>query len=255
MKKYGAIAAAIAAMTFSAAAIAAPAVPSYVKAALADSGRPEKDVALDAERKPADMLAFAGVKPGSIVVDLMPGGGYFTRIFSKVVGPKGHVYAFQPSELDKFYKDGKRAAVFAIAADPAYANVTAIHAPIGSFVTPQLVDAIWTSQNYHDMHNPLMDPADLAKVNKAIYDSLKPGGIYGVLDHAAEAGSGIRDTNTLHRIDPAVVKKEVLAAGFAYAGESKVLRNPKDDRTLKVFDPKIRHQTDQFIYKFRKPVK
>lgn len=255
MKKYDAIVAAIAAMTLSTAATAAPAVPPYVEAALADTNRPEKDVALDAERKPADMLAFAGIEPGSIVVDLMPGGGYFTRIFSKAVGPKGHVYAFQPSELDSFYKDGKRATVFAIAADPAYANVTVIHAPIGSFVTPRLVDTIWTSQNYHDMHNPLMGPADLAKVNKAISDSLKPGGTYIVLDHAAEKGSGVRDTNTLHRIDTAVVKKEVTAAGLRYAGESRVLRNPKDDRTLKVFDPKIRRQTDQFIYMFRKPAK
>lgn len=253
MTKYGSAIAIIAVMFLSGTAVSAES--QAVKAAIADSGRPEKDVALDAERKPAEMIAFAGIKPGSIVVDLIPGGGYFTRIFSKVVGPKGHVYAFQPSELDSFYKDGKRAPVLDIAADPNYANVTVLHAPIGSFVTPQLVDAIWTSQNYHDMHNPLMGPADLAKVNKAIYASLKPGGIYIVLDHVAEKGSGLRDTNTLHRIDPAMVKKEVVAAGFQFAGESKVLRNPKDDHTLKVFDPKIRHKTDQFIYKFRKLAK
>ena len=90
-------------------------------------------------------------------------------------------------------------------------------------------------------------------LNKAIYDALKPGGIYLVLDHAAAAGSGLRDTETLHRIDPAAVKKEVLAAGFVLDGESDVLHNPQDDHTAKVFDPAIRGKTDKFIFRFRKP--
>jgi len=255
MKFHRLICAALAAIGLSAAATAAPAIPAYVEAAVADPYRPAADTALDPERRPADMMVFAGVKPGDTVVDLIPGGGYFTRIFSKVVGPKGHVYSFQPAEMDRFDKNGKRAPIFAIAADPAYANVTVIHAPIDDFSTPTKVDVVWTSQNYHDMHDPFMGPADMAKVNKAIFDALKPGGVYIVLDHAAAKGTGLADTNTLHRIDPAVVKKEVLAAGFKFAGHSDALRNPKDDHTLKVFDPRIRHHTDQFTFKFQKPEK
>ncbi len=112
---------------------------------------------------------------------------------------------------------------------------------------------VWTSQNYHDLHNDFAKPADLAIVNKAVFDALKPGGFYIVLDHAAENGSGLRDTEKLHRIDEAVVKKEVEAAGFRLAAESNVLRNPEDTRTKLVFDDTIRHKTDQFILIFRKP--
>ncbi|MDE2351287.1 MAG: class I SAM-dependent methyltransferase [Alphaproteobacteria bacterium] len=255
MKLSAWIASALCILGLGGAVAASPAIPAYVKAAVADPHRPAADTALDPERKPADMVVFAGIKPGDTVVDLIPGGGYFTRIFSKAVGPKGHVYSFQPTEMDRFNKDGKRAPIFAIAADPAYANVTVLNAPIDDFSTPAKVDVVWTSQNYHDLHDPFMGPADMAKVNKAIFDALKPGGVYIVLDHAAAPGTGTADTNTLHRIDPAVVKQEVAAAGFKFAGHSDVLRNPKDDHTLKVFDPRIRHHTDQFIYKFRKPAK
>lgn len=240
-------------LLLSGAALAADNAPSEaIKAAVADSHRPAKDSASDAMRKPAEMLRFAGVKPGAIVVDMMPGNGYFTRIFAKAVGKSGHVYAYEPTEFDKFYK-GKPSPIDAVAADKAYGNITVIHKPINDFAVPQKVDVVWTSQNYHDMHDPFMGPADLTKVNKAVFHALKPGGVFVVLDHAAKAGSGLADTNTLHRIDPATVKKEVMAAGFEFAGEDNALRNPKDDHSLKVFDPKIRHHTDQFIYKFKKP--
>ncbi len=120
-------------------------------------------------------------------------------------------------------------------------------------MAPEPLDVVWTSQNYHDLKDSFFAPADTALVNKAVYDALKPGGLYIVLDHSAENGSGIRDTDTLHRIDEAVVKKEVEAAGFKFVGESNVLRNKDDARTLKVFDKEIRGHTDQFILKFRKP--
>ena len=191
--------------------------PGY-EAAMTDSARPDTDKQLDAERKPAEMLALAHVKPGMKVMDLIPGKGYFTRLFSVAVGPKGYVYAYQPSELDALYK-GKEPSINAVAKD--YKNVAVIH----------------------------------ASINKAVYDALRPGGLYIVLDHAAEKGSGVRDTDTLHRIDEDTVKKEVLAAGFKLAGESSVLRNKADDHKLKVFDPSIRHKTDQFILIFRKPGK
>lgn len=244
--------AAVFAIAFALAASAAREhIPANIAAAVADPARPEADRTRDANRKPAECLAFAGVKPGYRVADLIPGGGYFTRIFSVAVGPKGYVYAYLPSDLDAHLK--KRSPVYAIAADPHYSNVSVIHAPVAKFVTPEKLDLVWTSQNYHDLHDPFFGPADIPAVNKAIYDSLKPGGIFIVLDHAAQPGSGLRDTNTLHRIDEASVKKEVEAAGFKLVAESNMLRNPADNHTLKVFDPSIRGKTDQFILKFRKP--
>jgi predicted methyltransferase len=236
-----------------AAKTAATTIPANAASAVADPARPAEDTARDANRKPAEMIVFAGVKPGAVVVDLVPGRGYFTRVFAKAVGPSGHVYAYFPSELDGMLK-GKPPSVTGVTNDGAnYGNVTLIHAPVAKFVTPQLVDVVWTSQNYHDLHDSFFGPQDLSVVNKAIYNSLKPGGYYIVLDHVAEKGSGLRDTDTLHRIDPAIVKKQVVAAGFVFDGESDVLRNPADDHKQAVFDKSIRGRTDQFVYRFRKP--
>jgi predicted methyltransferase len=237
---------------------AAAKLPAYVTAALADPGRTDADKAQDADRKPGEMVVFAGIKPGMKVVDLIPGAGYFTRVFAKVVGDKGFIYAYQPSNLDDYIK--KRFSVTevttAFLSKPfeAYKNVSVLHGPIEKFMVPEQVDLVWTSRNYHDMHDKFFGPADLKVVNKAVFDSLKPGGIFLVLDHAAEPGSGLRDTDTLHRIDEAAVKQEVEAAGFKLAGESKLLRNPADDHKAKVFDATVKGKTDQFILKFRKPM-
>ncbi len=226
-------------------------VPANIAAAVADPARPEADRARDANRKPAESLAFAGVKPGDRVADMIPGEGYFTRLFAKAVGPDGYVYAYRPSDIDELYK--KHGVKISPPPDPNYPNISYLHAPVAKFVAPEKLDIVWTSQNYHDLHDKFFGPADLPAVNKSIYEALKPGGIYIVLDHAAEAGSGLRDTDTLHRIDEAAVKKEVEAAGFKLVAESNVLRNPSDPHTAKVFDPAIRGKTDQFILKFRKP--
>jgi predicted methyltransferase len=228
------------------------ATPAYVTAALNDSARPADEKALDPERKPDAMITFAGIKPGSRVMDIMPGGGYFTHIFAKVVGDKGYVYAYTPSELDPIIQKRKPGA------DPtkqfaAYSNVTVLHQPIDKLFAPESLDVVWTAQNYHDLHDKFMGPADLAVVNKAVYDALKPGGIYVIVDHSAKDGSGLSATDTIHRIDEAVVKQEVEAAGFKLAAESNVLRNPADPRDKLVFDPSIRHHTDQFVLKFVKP--
>lgn len=248
-----AILTAIAAVTlFAAAAGAAPAPAAAIKAAIADPARPADDVARDGDRKPAAMLAFAGIKPGTKVMDLIPGGGYFTRLFAKAVGDAGWVYAYQPSELDSFSK-GKPPRIMAVA--EAYKNVSVIHAPVNSLTAPEALDVVWTAQNYHDLKDNFFKPADTALVNKAVFAALKPGGLYVIVDHSAANGSGIRDTDTLHRIDEAVVMKEVKAAGFVFVGASKVLRNPADPRTANVFDKAIRGHTDQFVLKFRKPLK
>jgi predicted methyltransferase len=241
-------------------AASAPSAPrthsdsSALSAAVADSNRPDADRQRDANRKPVETLEFLGVKPASQVAELLPGGGYFTRIFSKAVGPEGHVYALVPERPANAPADmpDLAARVKAIAADPNYTNVSVIVAPLTRLVTPVQVDLVFTAQNYHDLHN---FPVDVVGFNKIVLDSLKPGGLYVVLDHSAPAGSALQHTKTLHRIDPEAVKKEVTAAGFEFVGASDVLVNAADPRTAIVFDPSIRGKTDQFILKFRKPVK
>jgi predicted methyltransferase len=243
--------AALATATLTAPVEAASKIPPYIATAVADPARPEADRTRDAERKPAESLVFAGVKPGDRIADLIPGKGYFTRIFAKAVGPKGWVYAYFPSDLDELYK--KHDVTIPPPADPNYANVSFLHAPVAKFVAPEKLDIVWTSQNYHDLHDKFFGPADVPAVNKAVFDALKPGGVFIVLDHAAPKGSGLEDTDTLHRIDEAQVKKEVEAAGFKLVAESDILRNPADTRTIPVFDKSIRGKTDQFILKFKKP--
>ena len=211
-----------------------------------------RDVALDARRHGPEIAAFAGVKSGDKVIDLIPGGGYWTRTFARIVGPSGHVYGIWPKPYAmESGSDVKRYA--AAASTPAFANVSASTQPATSLTAPEKVDLVFTSQNYHDYPDKFMGSIDPAVLNKAVFDALKPGGIYLIIDHAAAAGSGLRDTDTLHRIDPAIVKKQVTAAGFVFDGESKLLANVGDDHSKPVFDKSIRGHTDQFIYKFRKP--
>jgi len=227
------------------------AVPPNIANAVADQDRPDEDRQRDAARKPAEVLRFAGIKDGEKVADFIPGKGYFSRVLSGAVGPQGHVYAFIPSEFANFLKqplppDGSTPY-------PKFANVSVIAGPVNDFAAPEPLDLVWISLNYHDLHDPFLAPADLAKINKAVFAALKPGGRYVVIDHAAAAGSGLRDTNTLHRIDEASVKSEVEAAGFRLEGESDLLHNAGDPRTANVKDPTIRGKTDQFILEFKKP--
>jgi predicted methyltransferase len=254
MIRYAFAAAALAAGLFLGSRADAVAVPDNIAAAIANVDRPQADRQRDADRKPAQTLVFAGVKSGAQIAELLPGSGYFTRIFSKAVGGSGHVYALVPAAQPDAPADTPdfAARVKAIAADPNYANVSVVVEPFSHLGVPAPVDLVWTSQNYHDLHN--LPGLDLGVFNRMVYDDLKPGGIYLILDHAAEPGSGIRDTATLHRIDPQVVKQEVLAAGFVFVGSSHLLHAPNDDHTLKVFNPTVRGKTDQFILKFRKPV-
>lgn len=226
-------------------------IPEPVAAALADPGR-EAQRGADERRKPGELLAFAGVKAGDKVLDLIPGDGYWTRIFSKIVGPGGRVYAVWPKNYGDVAQ-GNVATLRQLAASPDYPNVTVEVQPTTTLAAPEALDLVWTSQNYHDYPDEFMGRTDPAVLNKAVFGMLKPGGTYLIIDHAAEAGSGLRDTETLHRIDPAVVREQVEAAGFEYVGESRVLANPADDRKATVFDDKIRGRTDQFAMRFRKP--
>ena len=244
---------------FAALALVAPgaawaqgAPPAHLKAALADKARPEADVARDAARHPAELLAWAGVKPGAKVADFMMGGGYFTRILATAVGPKGHVYAYQSGE---FIKQFPRAQYGPnqqkVVAD--YKNVTASNEDLSQLNLPDGLDLVLTVQNYHDLHLTLMKPDTAKTVNAEIFKSLKPGGVYVVVDHVAPPGSGMDPPNKTHRIDPAIIKQEVTAAGFRFEGESGLLRDPGDTHDKSVFDPSIRGKTDQVAYKFRKP--
>jgi predicted methyltransferase len=238
-----------AAFLLSTAALAPVAAQVSIAAAVADKDRPQADKDRDADRKPADMLKFAGVKPGMVVVDILPGAGYFTRLFSDVVGPKGKVIAYVPDEM---LVKSQTALERANAAAAGRSNVIVLHDPLMSPNPPEvLADVVWTSQNYHDLHN--MPGVDVVAYNRLVFQGLKRGGVYVVLDHTAPAGSGLSATSTTHRIDPAAVKAEVIAAGFVFDGESKVLANPADKHDLKVFDPVLRGKTDQFVYRFKKP--
>lgn len=227
-------------------------VPSRVGLALADPHRPAADRAQDEQRHVAAVLDFADVRPGYTVVDLMPGTGYYTRLFSKLVGPNGKVYALQPVEMDKVAPKGLES-LRSFAGTPAYPNVEVLVQPVSALSVPMQADVIWTSQNYHDLHDPFMGSPDMARLDKALFDALKPHGTLIVLDHAAAAGSGTSHTDDLHRIDPAAVKAELTAAGFRFEGESDALRNPADNHTLGIRDASVRGHTDRFILKFTKP--
>lgn len=220
--------------------------PEITKA-LADPARADQQ-GDDARRKAAEVVAFSGLKPGNVVVDYLPGAGYWTRIFTGVVGPKGHVYAVWPAAGAKYATKS-----LPVLQARGLANVTAEVQATNLPTSPKPVDVFWTAQNYHDIPNNGAGEPALRAFDTAVFRMLKRGGTYIVIDHADAPGSGMTGTETRHRIDPAAVKAQVQAAGFKFVGESTVLRNPADDHSKAVFDPEIRGKTDQFVYKFRKP--
>lgn len=215
-------------------------IGASITAAVADPGRPAEDKARDTFRKPAELLAFAGVRPGLRIGELLPGGGYFSRIFARAVGPRGKVYAYIPGE-----GPGRGVDRFAPVAG-AYPNLTVVRG--AGFSAPEPLDLVWTTQNYHDLHH---NGGNAGKINAAVFAALKPGGVYFVSDHRARPGSYTADVDALHRIDEAAVILEVEKAGFVLADESYALRRADDDHTRKPFD--IHDQTDQFVLKFVKP--
>jgi len=220
-------------------AVAQPAVAPNIARSVADPARPPLDVFRDDRRKPAETLAFAGVRDGMKVAELIPGNGYYTRILSKAVGPTGKVYTVP-------FGEPRSPLSAALAKDPAYSNIQLAAGAAGSIAVPEPVDMVWTVQNYHDVRQ-LAGP-----VNKAVFAALKPGGVYLIVDHSAKTGAG-DETVALHRIDEAVVKQQVLAAGFVLEAEGEFLRNPADPRTVQIMDRSLNRATDQFVLRFRKP--
>jgi predicted methyltransferase len=231
-------------------AASAPNAPAFVNAAVADSHRPKSDTDRDADRLPLVMLGFSGIKPGDKIAELVPAQGYATRLLSAAVGPMGHVYAINIAALNQQIKDQTKP----VMADSNYKNVTYSEQNLSELKTPEPVDLVWTSQNYHDLKNMGQFFADTNAMNKAIFAALKSGGLYVIIDHVAQTGSGARDTGTLHRIDPELVKAEVLAAGFQFVGESKALGNPNDPHTARVPGAgNMNDKSDKFFFKFQKP--
>lgn len=240
------LAAALALSPLLAANARAAAAPAYVAAAVADPARPKADRDADALRKPAETLAFAGVKPGMKVAELFPGGGYFTRMLADVVGPKGRIYGVENAGWKGAVKADN-----ALVAEPGHPQVTIEAAPFGQISAPEPVDLFWITQNYHDLKIAEYGQVDIAAFNRKVFAMLKPGGTYFILDHEANPGITTEQIAKLHRVEKAQVIKEVTAAGFRLAGEGKFLNRASDDHTKPIFD--LKGETDQYALKFVKP--
>ncbi|MDP9089823.1 MAG: methyltransferase [Pseudomonadota bacterium] len=202
---------------------------------------------VDPAWKVPEVIAFIGLKKGDMVADIV--GGRLTAALAQAVGPTGKVYAVETAEVVKAHPEVLDRMKALAMQSP---NVVVSDDPVAAAL-PSGLDAVFIRQNYHDLYDKFMGPADVPAFNKAVFAALKPGGVYVVLDHVAVAGSGIGATDTLHRIDPARVKTDVLAAGFKLDAESSILANKSDDHTKNVFDPSVRGHTDQFLYRFKKP--
>ena len=207
------------------------------------------------QAKQSELIQFARIDAGSTVIDVYPGDGDWTRLFSDIVGPKGRVYSFVPAEVAHF-KNDPIGRMRTLATEPGRENVDAFSADLVAMPqATQPADVVWMHLFYHDLHTALIQAkgATADAFNRAVYERLKPGGRYVIVDHAAAAGSGTRDSQSLHRIDPASVREEVEAAGFVLDAESTMLANKDDLHAIKVFDPSIKGKTDRFAYRFVRP--
>ena len=207
------------------------------------------------QSRQAELIRFSRVEAAATVIDVYPGEGDWTRLFSDVVGPEGRVYSFVPAEVAHF-KNDPVGLMRTLAREPGRENVEVISADLVAM--PQAArpaDVLWMHLFYHDLHTALMQAkgATAAEFNRTVYERLKSGGYYVIVDHAAAVGVGMSNAQSLHRIDPATVREEVEAAGFVLDAESTVLANRHDPHSSKVFDPSIKGETDRFAYRFVKP--
>ena len=207
------------------------------------------------QSKLAELIRFSRVDAGATVIDVYPGDGDWTRLFSDVVGPQGRVCCFVPAEVAHF-KNDPVGLMRTLAREPGRENVEVISADLVAMPQPtRPADVVWLHLFYHDLHTALMQArgATAAEFNRTVYQRLKSGGYYVIVDHATAAGEGMSSAQSLHRIDPATVREEVEAAGFVLDAESAVLANKDDPHSIKVFDPAIKGETDRFAYRFVKP--
>jgi predicted methyltransferase len=228
----------------------APVVSAVIAQAVSAPGRGPEERVADPLRKPAETMAFAGVRPGLTIGEFYPGGGYFTKMLSAAVGPKGHVYGIENDRWKQAVKANQD-----LVARGAYTNVAMDSGPFGTVRFPAPLDIAWVTQNYHDLKIAEYGVVDTAAFNRALYAALKPGGTYFILDHEAPKGTTVALIEKLHRIEKAQVIREVTAAGFRLVAEGTFLRHPQDDHTLSIFDKAIRGHTDQYALKFVKPVR
>ena len=227
---------------------ASPNISRIIAAAVADPARPASFRAADSFRKPAQTLAFSGVRPGMTVGEFYPGGGYFTRMLSDVVGPTGHIYGIENDRWQDTVRDDKK-----MLAEGKWKNVSIEVLPFGTVKFPKSLDLAWVTQNYHDMRIAKYGKVDTVAFDRAVYKALKPGGIFFILDHQGAPNLTNADLEKLHRINRDVVVREVMSAGFKLAAEGNFLRNPRDDHSKPIFDKSIRGHTDQYALKFVKP--
>lgn len=231
-------------------AAAVSAIPQYIVAAVNSPDRPAADKERDATRRPAQVMAFFGIKPGMRVADLWAAGGYTTELLARIVGPSGKVYS-QNLEFPAKFKSAEEV-WHKRPSEPGLSNVSEVLKPFDAPdvlpVAPGTLDAVLINLNYHDL---VARNFDRAKLNAAVFKALKPGGVYGTIDNSAQPGSGARDVDTLHRIDEQYEIAEISKAGFRLAADADFLRNPQDDRTQPFW--KIGHHQDCFVLKFVKP--
>ncbi len=223
-----------------------------IQQAINHPDRPAADRERDASRKPGEVLAFFGITPGMAVLDVFSGGGYYAEIVSHLVGPDGTVIIHNNDAYINFVKDELAQRY----AGGRLANITPIIAEANTLQLPEeSIDAALLILGFHDFYYRDKDwpEIDTAKTLSNIFHALKPGGVFGVVDHRAEAGSPPETGNTLHRIDPALVTMHAEAAGFILEAESDILRNLDDSLTLHMGDQAIRSKTDRFVFRFRKP--
>ena len=230
------------------------AAPADIAAALNAKGRPADAVKLDESRKPAEILRFFQLERGDRALDLFTGTGYYAELIGNAVGRTGSVVAWEPAN---FYKGDTVKAWDALKTRVPNARLL-VGTAKDMALAPDSFDFVLMHMIYHDTYweseeygFPRMDPAAFLQ---KVYAATKPGGVVGVVDHAAAPGGEVREVaDKLHRIDPAVIRADFEKAGFAFDGESDLLRNAADDHSKLVFDPAVRGKTDRIVYRFRKP--
>jgi predicted methyltransferase len=243
-----AVAALVLIAALAAPALAGPKAADAVDMAVADAARPANQRSADAIRRPAETLRFSGVKPGMTVGEFYPGGGYFTRMLSRVVGPKGHVYAIENAGWKGAVKADQ-----AVLAEGKWDNVSLDVQPFGTVGFPKPLDLAWVTQNYHDLKIAQYGKVDTIAFDRQVFAALKPGGVFVIIDHEGPAAMSEADIAKLHRISREVVIREVTSVGFKLVGEGKFLRQPGDDHTHAIFDKEVQGHTDQYALKFVKP--
>lgn len=224
-----------------------------IEQAVANSNRPAADRQRDADRMPAEVLEFFEIEPSMRVIDIFAGGGYYAEILSYVVGPQGEVALYNNGGWDGFVGAGVEERL----AGNRLPNVSNIVMEANELaLESNYYDAAVFVLGFHDLYyveEPSWPAIDADNFIERLYGIIKPGGILGIVDHAAEPGVSVTVANTLHRIDPGIIRSDLISAGFDFIGETDILRNPSDDRSKPMSDPSIRGQTDRVVMKFQKP--